>query len=1260
MQRSKPKVTKSNERSDQENDHSDQELEAAKDDQASSGVVELDDNVNAISYSQPSIRELPSANMGEAEEIKLGDEHGPYDKVCESAIKDAEDQLKAGAQRCVYDNQTVQADVQIVPQQNFYHRHGDVNVFNTTMHDPNIHSLFDKSVHNGSQDSHKPDKDLQVSKKRRVPESSRQDFEDDKDEESKEKPMVAYEAKQRPDECIQEYPNRLEQMREFTMKYIKGVRASLEGPEVEKKVPAARCKLLRDRPSSISMVGPRIKLSATQCEELYGPFKRLHPNENFETILQYMEEGASHTKIAEAIKLKKSCNSADIAKDISDTAALRLRYLESKLTPKQRLRMKREEEIEKQGGVKTIDKDRNVSEMLAGCVPIPKPKEKCKRQRESLPVFIPEKGFTEVKMLNFTKKQPGAIVKKIFEANIGKALTDVGGIDYVPERREENLISLKGLGEVFCDSFVLFGIFPDGCMDGLQKTKYLKKQVTSAILGAITASLTARGLESNLVTCTPVKLSSNCMTANMMCRYLRSNRVWLEQVKKRYAAIPKYGVRFKCACARTPFDKLVRVLEAVLRELETYCVFLHDLDVTLDCIGTMRKTNIEQCLLAQGFVKGDDAEDANLRYIDLDDKLLNLKEESTPVNLIMESTNAGDDCATYVSYDNDSRIRCKLYNKFVCTFTSGGSIQDKFGNQITHYLKKDFEVLGEKYYHPEVLSKGITRLEMSLYSCKLRSLAEYQALFAEHLFVRVANKLIFYEVPLAEQWELIAARLKSSMMIFDHTHLTGYAAFWGNSVTGRIEGTTCQKKTPEEFERLILHYKALFSFVDLPCHVLDLHFAEQEFYSSYSVIMKSSSDNLNPVQGAPTVLRTEEKAIGVIPGMLDASHIITYCTRNNTLFSSTDEELPFSMTCFANTRVKFGLLNKRFNLKSQPLYVTKIANELMINIELINKKQIDKIKARQVEEEKITADKSKIAGLTGIIDEHQKLKLEEYNEKLKEKHFVTMGLRILAERMTSRARGLFIRNSRYVIKALKITTGKLLIMLDHSKGVLYGTRLIWWFLGSKSPLPHIPLGQIKKEWLVEGSHQYIQSPGESPLFSFVVNRFHEYKGREEAVIDDFRFEEGWSKLKLQLKEEEDHEDDDLEEKKKELIENGGKKVDVAPFVYDPNLKTTKVKDCRDCNLLAEGTIIIIKRLYEIEYRKKPRFLFKGEQVAGLVIDKSFAPFISNLSLSEKLSEIGAKTPFRDRLKTITIIARERVTNPNSKKRETKFEVQENN
>jgi len=53
-------------------------------------------------------------------------------------------------------------------------------------------------------------------------------------------------------------------------------------------------------------------------------------------------------------------------------------------------------------------------------------------------------------------------------------------------------------------------------------------------------------------------------------------------------------------------------------------------------------------------------------------------------------------------------------------------------------------------------------------------------MLAEFLFHFAANQALFFEVPLAVQWEQLNIKIKSSMMIFDETNRVAYAAFWCN------------------------------------------------------------------------------------------------------------------------------------------------------------------------------------------------------------------------------------------------------------------------------------------------------------------------------------------------------------------------------------------------------------------------------------------------------------------------------------------------
>ena len=205
---------------------------------------------------------------------------------------------------------------------------------------------------------------------------------------------------------------------------------------------------------------------------------------------------------------------------------------------------------------------------------------------------------------------------------------------------------------------------------------------------------------------------------------------------------------------------LLNSLERFLKLTSELGIWLDSIDITIDIIGTMKKQELISELKSAG-----------------------------KINDTARDNSTGSNCITYYCETAKGDVRCKIYNKFVCQLTAGGSVLKKFGSHIRDYLlpEKDLAFVS-KLYDDRVLSAGITRLELSLYSFNLYSFEDYIVLLKENLCGLFCSKNLLHKVPLENQWKLIEEKLVSNMMIFDFTHSTAYATFWGNSETKCITG----------------------------------------------------------------------------------------------------------------------------------------------------------------------------------------------------------------------------------------------------------------------------------------------------------------------------------------------------------------------------------------------------------------------------------------------------------------------------------------
>ena len=83
----------------------------------------------------------------------------------------------------------------------------------------------------------------------------------------------------------------------------------------------------------------------------------------------------------------------------------------------------------------------------------------------------------------------------------------------------------------------------------------------------------------------------------------------------------------------------------------------------------------------------------------------------------MDNTNSvGDNVLTYTYTEEETGVyyRVKLYNKIVSNFEAG-AVRTRMGGHLADYVFSSNKRLRKVFHHPDVQSRGITRLEVSIY-----------------------------------------------------------------------------------------------------------------------------------------------------------------------------------------------------------------------------------------------------------------------------------------------------------------------------------------------------------------------------------------------------------------------------------------------------------------------------------------------------------------------------------------------------------------
>ena len=148
----------------------------------------------------------------------------------------------------------------------------------------------------------------------------------------------------------------------------------------------------------------------------------------------------------------------------------------------------------------------------------------------------------------------------------------------------------------------------------------------------------------------------------------------------------------------------------------------------------------------------------------------------------------------FVTSPQPLRPATKLYNKFVSQIEAG-DVRGQFGGHMSGVVASTNDHLRQTLAHPDVLARGCTRVEISIYGCSVEELSPARAdnMLARALQLATpegdgADTGLFVVQPLAKLWENYASCLDRCLVLADRPQGKIYVSWSGNSKTGRTQG----------------------------------------------------------------------------------------------------------------------------------------------------------------------------------------------------------------------------------------------------------------------------------------------------------------------------------------------------------------------------------------------------------------------------------------------------------------------------------------
>ena len=833
----------------------------------------------------------------------------------------------------------------------------------------------------------------------------------------------------------------------------------------------------------------------------------------------------------------------------------------------------------------------------------------------------------------FEEQDYEKLIQSFFLQNAGIAVSDVSNVDYIPANYRQNKMHLDPVTNLFVDT-VQFITYVQPCVVECKgKMQHLLKlDVAKSIANNVSTILTKCGIKTaNYYIQKPISMQSESPMTVQLKDFLNNTEKGKE-IKKELCRRPSittekdsqriddlYWVGIKVDVNENTWDNLVKQLPFAIEDLCKFLTHLQRFDVAQDCAGTLSKEDLINHLTLKEFSKVKGTRFINKTYLDDDDSV-------------------GKDCFTFFITLDGIPIRAKIYNKFVCQLTQGGSVEQKFGNHLRDVITENSRV-STTLFNDKISKAGYTRVEISFYSIN-----EFKPDHVKNLSWRISEEYLgeydnplFYCVPTSVQWQQLESTLKCNMSIFDKTHRSLYTAFWVNTKTKRITGTCWKAReagiTEMNYEKLKKHYKDMFTFVDLPMHCLEIEFDHGKILTRQESVIKCQICNKEPVY---TYVGASKRTF--IRGTVN----------------------PLNPIQQSKTPINFMTSSKFRWVDSKLFYSIKDCKELAICINLTMDKNAQSkneyIKALTIEKQK--ARLTLMEENKQPVCEEAKVKLQKYIEceelqakKRKPLQELAKGFACLPKSLLKQTVEEWLFDpglGKCAPKGFKcykthVKALRLLLKFDVANGSdIYCGRMLcedgnvfeidnymkWAISRDNSEyVNHTSIRAIQGEsmgtntkWLYYGvAPNYCV-----PIMSLIVNGFiKQPNGNFAPKYDLVKFLNGWDLMRpLQNSAEAKNMGSKIEVLKQDLGMLSVPNADIVGFIWNPELLAIKKKNCRKCNEIPKGAKVLITEMCgDFKTKTGWHFRFRGKfcgEVPALPQDskaKVNAPFVCTAEMN---------------------------------------------
>ena len=422
------------------------------------------------------------------------------------------------------------------------------------------------------------------------------------------------------------------------------------------------------------------------------------------------------------------------------------------------------------------------------------------------------------------------LLENAYDSNL---LSDISKVDYMAGNLgQTNLRPLEGL-PAFVDDIFVYGylsreecVFRKGKLSCTSGEQGAAKPVVASIANALERALGKRGYMQTAIVHTVAAGNSGSSTIRATIAKIEKNT--LHKAKRKWEEIhpqKKIAGYFvaKCDVSEVPLEELHSGLHVFEKCLAGYGYGIYSIDYTQDFSGVLDRKALVGHLGSQ---KAGDFCAA------IDEK------EPT----ILENTDiVGEHVCTWIATTEEGHTtRTKINNKVVSNFEAG-EIREPVGGHLAEYADCPNQHLRKTFLHPDVQSRGCTRIEVSLYECPQNQLSSKKATdciekVLEKVFIEEEDEEeygLFVVQPPSKQWKNLAESLDRCLVLADRPQGHIFVAWFAHTKTGRIAGihvrpTEANVRDDAKWEKSILWAAGDFGFRDCPIFRVDIQAADEE------------------------------------------------------------------------------------------------------------------------------------------------------------------------------------------------------------------------------------------------------------------------------------------------------------------------------------------------------------------------------------------------------------------------------------------------